>query len=225
MALKNKHSKVARVGMVAMLQRLLPIFVGSSITVTGDIYDPSWSYVDFSTPLSIVIIIWLAIYAAVIPYEVFEAGIFRHLPRGMITIGDIISWTSSSTTLRDDFSDPSANGTELEGNPLDTEIEGDKSEQWYMEARLRLARKRYHFSLNKRTDDRGTLFTLGIDQVRDREPLPQFQATGLLRHRRRVLVDFDGEAGQGREYRISGAGRFRVLGKKSSEKTSTSEYN
>ena len=120
-ALINKHWKVARVSAIALLQRVLPILVGASITIVlptyrGTGYDDPYE-VSVNFPQCIIIIIWLLFYAVIIHYEVLEAGHKRNLPRNYHSIADILSWTYASRLLRKDDSDEYENG-KLTGNPF-----------------------------------------------------------------------------------------------------------
>ena len=110
-ALTRSHWKVFRVAIFALLQRILPIVVGASVTIYPTDLDADGSEegcaVKFSTPLSIVTIVWMVVYLAVIPYEILESGYTRHLPRANITIADLLSWTCSSRLLCEDYDDTS----------------------------------------------------------------------------------------------------------------------
>lgn len=175
-AMKNKHWKVARVSAVALLQRLLPILVGASIQITDwSISRDSHHYVvSASFPQFIIIIIWLLVYAVMIPYEFLEVGHKRNLPRNYHSIADILSWTYASRLLRKDDSNEYEDG-KLTGNPFNTVkssrpetsdrwYDGFQSERWYMEARLRMSCQKYQFGLYKSTThpDR---YCMGIDEA------------------------------------------------------------
>lgn len=241
-ALQNKHWKVARVSAVALLQRLLPILVGSSVVIMNypedSIYlppphrDPYWIYVSY--PQCIIIIIWLLFYAAIIPYEVLEADRKRNLPRNYHSIADILSWTYASRLLRKDDSDEYEKG-KLTGNPFNaiksSEPETDgrwyggfQSEKWYMEARLRMSGQKYQFGLYESTThpDR---YCMGIDEagpnmeaVPEPSPSPS-TATWRARLTRRkktvsasVLPTFD-ETGSGANLKLAGK-EYSVSGDK-----------
>lgn len=175
-ALTRGHWKVFRVALFALLQRVLPIVVGASVTIWPPDENGEGGAVEFSTPLSIVTIVWMVVYLAVIPYEILESGYTRHLPRANITIADLLSWTCSSRLLCDDGEDANAveaaaddhdssdeikeGGLEarqsektrlLAGNPLDVFAEGRLSQKWFMEARLRIASEhtRFGFGLDE----------------------------------------------------------------------------
>ena len=217
------HWKVTRTASVAMLQRLLPIIAGASITVSSRDHDlnGSGSTIQLSTPLSIITIVYLAVYLLLIPYEVLESGYNRHLPRDSLTIGDLLSWTCSSPILRQDHInlDPDRPETGLlEGNPLDTSADGPRSQKWYMEARLRLAQLRFSFGMEIATaEDVNSEYTIGIKSSGADTPDLSRPLKGL---RRRVANLADAEKGNmtgGGPYKISGSRRFTI--------TSSSESN
>lgn len=137
-AVQNKHWGVAWTSTVSLLQRLLPILTAASTTVIGD---ESGAEIYASYPLFVIIIIWLCVYAVLIPYQVFGNGLTRHLPRNYGSIADIISWCYASKILRQD-----------EGDAFDVPLNAEqteKSERWYMEARLRLKQKDEDSDFNK----------------------------------------------------------------------------
>jgi hypothetical protein len=160
------HWKVFRTAIYATLQRLLPIVVGGSITLWTDPQSRgNHAVIQFSTPLSVVVIIYLVAYLAIIPYEVFEAGYSRHLPGDCLTIADILSWTCCSSMLRKDTVD--LNDDQLEAklpasNPLDTRSDEPHNQKWYMGSRPRLAQQRFKMGLI-RVSSRGDVYTVGID--------------------------------------------------------------
>jgi len=175
------HWKIFRTATLALLQRILPIVVGASVTVRSGYCDNEGCTVEFSVPMSIITIVWMAAYLVLIPYEVLEPGYTRHLPRVNITIGDLLSWSCSSRLLRGhnlnivpegEDSEPLAEETGLlAGNPLDVFGSGRQSERWFMEARLRLAQQRFSFGLEEISSKPGK-FTIGIKSVTKHRTTP-----------------------------------------------------
>jgi len=170
-AASRRHWKIVRTAGIALLQRLLPIIAGASISVSNhSASPPGSSTIQLSTPLSIFTIGYLASYILLIPYEVYSPGYTRHLPRDSLTIADLISWSCSSSILRGDNNLPSDTENDspetglLAGNPLDTSAEEPWNRKWCMEARLRLARKRYGFGLEGVKGTEGG-YTMGITTV------------------------------------------------------------
>ncbi|KAB5549572.1 hypothetical protein GE09DRAFT_1223394 [Coniochaeta sp. 2T2.1] len=162
-AASRGHWKVFRTGVYATLQRSLPIIVGASIKIFP--ISPDRSEVQFSTPLSIVVIVFMVVYLVIIPYEVFEAGYSRHLPRDCLVIADLLSWTCCSSILRNNTI--TLNDDQLEEklpptNPLDTRSDPPHNEKWHMEARLRLAQQRFSMGLI-RVSSRNGMYMVGID--------------------------------------------------------------
>jgi hypothetical protein len=104
------------------------------------------------------------------------------------------------------------------GNPLDVPVGGEESEQWHLEARLRLSKKRFRFGLNKISPTRTGSpegYTVGICEYHD--------LIDVLRPRRHWFTRLWNEylsktepnvskpAGEeGGVYRITGAARFGV---------------
>ncbi|KAB5578764.1 hypothetical protein GE09DRAFT_1281067 [Coniochaeta sp. 2T2.1] len=128
-AASRGHWKGVRTGVYATLQRSLPIIVGASIKIFP--LADYQSEVQFSTPLSIIVIVFMVVYLVIIPYEVFEAGYSRHLPRDCLTIADLLSWTCSSSILRKNTI--ALNDGQLEEklpptNPLDTRSDAPHNE-------------------------------------------------------------------------------------------------
>ena len=223
-AITNQHWKVARASAIALLQRLLPILVGGSIQVTDN---DGTCIISASLPLFIIIIIWLLIYAIIIPYEVLEAGHKRHLPRNYLSIADILSWTYASKLLRNNGSGTFNTG-EVAGNPFDVSngslprsrrwYEGARSERWFMEARLRLSCQEYQFGVYKSTTY-PDIYCIGIDQAgtgAEVVPEPEPHARqARLRWRKRhngLLPNFETDrAREEKEYLVSGDNRFIML--------------
>lgn len=230
-AIMNKDWKVARVSAVAPLQRLLPIIVGASIQVVDN---DGTCTITASVP-QFIIIIWLLVYVAIIPYEVLETGHKRHLPRNYSSIADILSWTYASRLLRKDVSEKFEDG-ELAGNPFDVlkssrtesdhSYEGFQIERWYMEARLRLSCQEYQFGLYKSTTHPDT-YCIGIDEaqggfeaVPEPEPADHPGRQAKIRRRKKknpsILPTYEtGRAGEvkeaEKEYPVSGDTRFVML--------------
>jgi len=225
------HVKIVTTGILALLQRLLPIIGGASITIVPHDRDQTASIVQFSLPLGILIVIYLVVYVIAIPYEVFESGFSRHLPRDCLTIADLLSWTCSSQLLRDNsvsFNPDSSETGLLEGNPLDTHALGARSQKWYMEARLRLAQKRYTFGLEQTWSKPGS-YMIGIHMENSEEAGSETASEREVRRearkalalhrpakglRRRIarLKDEEEANSNGKKYTISGAKKFVILG-------------
>jgi hypothetical protein len=160
-ALKNGHKRIAWTSVVAVVQRLLPILIGASITVVPG--DESGSVIYASTPLFICVIAWLALYCFLIPLEIFgwklpRDYVKRHLPRFYSSISDLVSWSYASKLLCLD-----------DGDPFELPVMGPKNEQWYMEARLRLKQNhdgsefaKYSFGLYESTEHKG-IKCMGFD--------------------------------------------------------------
>ncbi|KAK0719442.1 hypothetical protein B0H67DRAFT_151503 [Lasiosphaeris hirsuta] len=209
------HWKVVRTASIALLQRLLPIIAGASIAVGGSADDSGISRIQFSAPMSIIVIIYLAVYIAIIPYEVYESGYSRHLPRDCLTMADLLSWTCSSHILRQDSIslDPDSPETGLlGGNPLDTSADEPQNQKWYMEARLRLAQQRYSFGLESVPFKDGT-YTVGI-KCSDAETPELHRASKRICRRIARLGDVDAErVGSNEEtsYKIAGASKFTII--------------
>lgn len=219
------HSKIVSTGILALLQRLLPIIGGASITIVPHDRDQTASIVQFSLPLGIIIVIYLVVYVIAIPYEAFESGFSRHLPRDCLTIADLLSWTCSSRILRDNSVSFNPNSPEtglLEGNPLDTRASGSRSQKWHMEARLRLAQKRFTFGLEK-IWSKPDSYMIGIHMESSEEAVSR---TAAERDARKALalrrpakglrrciarLKDEEEASDGDKYMISGAKNFVVL--------------
>ncbi|KAK5656566.1 hypothetical protein OQA88_4545 [Cercophora sp. LCS_1] len=207
------HWKVVRTASFAMLQRLLPIIAGASVSVSSHNSDTTASMIQFSTPLSIITMAYLAAYSILIPYEDFESGYTRHLPRDSLSIGDLLSWTCSSDLLRKDAitSDGYESNPDtglLAGNPFDTKATGPQSERWNMEARLRLAQLRFSFGL-ARVSSGGDAYTVGI-KTDDDVPHLHRPMRGLRKRVARVKdEEKDAEVAE-EKYRISGASKFAV---------------
>lgn len=164
-AFMNKDWKVARVSAVSLLQRLLPILVAGMITVVDE---HDYCAVHASLPLLIISLIFLGAYVILIPYEVTEDGLKRHLPRNYEAIADQISWCYASSLLQSDAFD----------------VQGPKYEQWQMEAILRLKLHSYQYGVYKSTIHDGT-HCIGFDEEDKAEPvgLPDKRSLRRRRHR------------------------------------------
>lgn len=152
-ALTKKHWKVARVSAISLLQRLLPIIVAALVTVV-DAKDYRRIYV--SSPLLIISLGYLFSYIILIPFEVCQDGLKRHLPRSYEAIADVISWCYASSLLRSD-------AFELSWRKRD-EASGYVCERWQMEAALRLKHHSYLFGAYKSQLDPGT-HCIGFDEA------------------------------------------------------------
>lgn len=126
-ALKRKHKQVARVGTTAMLQRVLPILVASSITVYSPADLSANSAMRISQPFFIIITIWLAIYAVYLPWEAHQCGYSRHLPRVPLSIADLLSWTTSSRLLN--LGAPAQSEGDTGDDPFDIRYKANKPRQ------------------------------------------------------------------------------------------------
>jgi hypothetical protein len=202
-AMTRRHWKVFKSGLFALIQRLFPILIGSSITV-NEAY--GGTTITFSTPLSFTIIIWLVVYIVAISYEIIKADYSRHLPRDYVAIADLLSWACSSDVLRNDTI--RSNDTDaLEDNPLDHASNGP-GEKWYMEARLRLAQQIYRFDLARVPSQEG-LSTIGIstsDGVR--QSLDPPQSRSLFGRRKATRSREDGSKPL---EKIAGAKKFKIV--------------
>jgi len=209
------HWLVFSTALFAILQRLLPIVVGASITTWGSDSDASISTIQFSTPLSCVTIVYLFVYILAIPWIAFISGYKRHMPRDSITISDLLSWACSSHVLRQDAVDLDPDRPEtglLAGNPLDTGSEQPRDEKWYMEARLRLAQQRFSFG-PETVPGKDQLYSIGIKTFDAATPRLHRPSRGL-RRRVAAMRGGDEETGPGDEatrFKIAGAGRFTVV--------------
>lgn len=128
-ALTKGHKRVACTSLMAILQRLLPIMTAGSTTIVPHEND---CIVYASKPIFICVIVWLGLYAFLIPLESFGWPISRHsierrLPRSYSSISDLLSWTYASKLLRQE-----------DGSPFDVPIKGPKAKQWYMTSKLML---------------------------------------------------------------------------------------
>ncbi|KAK7921324.1 hypothetical protein PG985_009346 [Apiospora marii] len=170
-ALGKGHARVAVLMVIAILGRLLPIVVGSAISVFKV---DDWALLRFSRPLSIIIIVWLVLYLVLVIWISAEDEPERQLPRFYRSIADLLSWTCSSSLIRDD-------NFAGEGNPFDITLKGrergqdnqtsevtqrvsGQGQQWYMKARLRMARKRYRFGVVPVYGE-SNMYTMGIEAV------------------------------------------------------------
>jgi hypothetical protein len=202
-AMQRKHWKVFRTSLLALLQRILPIIVGGSITVT-DLGDGR-SSLRFSTSLFIIIIVWLAVYALLIPFEVLESDSSRYLPRCYSSIADLLSWTSSSDLLRRDCLETDTTESGATENPFNIYVDGGKTNnemraKWYMEARLGLLMKKYQFGLVKIANGENR-YTMGIDFADNTTELSHVGQHRLFRKKRE-------EADTSAPFCIAGAGHF-----------------
>ncbi|KAK6844918.1 hypothetical protein PG995_015028 [Apiospora arundinis] len=172
-ALAKGHAKIAFLMAMAILARLLPIVTAASFTIIGG-EDDKETLIRFSLPLSIIVIVWLAIYLVLIVWILATEERERQLPRYYYTIADLLSWTCSSSLLRDDkFAGVS------KGNPFDVVLKGreqvqdekeeavvnrasGQGQQWHMKARLRMAQKRYRFGVVP-VQGENNLYTIGIE--------------------------------------------------------------
>ncbi|CAM1503706.1 Fc.00g012970.m01.CDS01 [Cosmosporella sp. VM-42] len=225
-ALKRRHWKVARTAAVALLQRGLPILVGSSFVISYG--EDNGANVEISIPFFVAIIAWMFVYILLIPYEVRESGYDRHLPRELESIGDLLSWIYSSSLLQ---GGDGGSGGQVDGekaahpgnDPLDIKFElhglepqpgtqrdwGVEVERWHMEARLLLTKTRLCFGLS---NIRGTNeYTIGICNSEDLIDVLQPPASSacLSRKRRKgPRQDTEGRL----EYSIAGTQDFKVIG-------------
>lgn len=220
-AFVRKHWKVARTTIFSLLQRALPIIVGSSVTI---IDDPGVAYyqVKISRSSFVVITVWLGVYLVLIPYEILECGYNRNLPRNFTTIGDLLSWTWGSRLLRDGNFGGQAIGGEENGpnsnnensnNPLDFPVQSEESEQWNMEARLRLLKKRFRFGLSKISSTRpgsSEGYTVGICESSDLVDVLRPTVPWPVRLWKKSKGPNPAGA-EGGPYRISGAMKFGVI--------------
>lgn len=170
-ALGKGHARVALLMLMAILARLLPIVASSAISVTKT---SKRATVWFSLPLSIVIIVWLVLYLVLIIWLSATEEPERQLPRFYRSIADLLSWTCSSSLIRND-------NFAGEGNPFDVTLRGrergqggqtsdatqrvsGQGQQWYMKARLRMVRRRYRFGVVP-VYGKNNLYTVGIEAV------------------------------------------------------------
>jgi Protein of unknown function (DUF3433) len=170
-AIVNSHWKVARVSAISLVQRLLPIIVAGMVTVV-DNHDHRTVYASF--PLLIISMIFLGSYVILIPLEVMEDGLKRHLPRNYSAIADLISWCYASSLLRCDALAAS----------------GHDFERWQMEAALRLKRHSYQFGVYRSKLHPGT-HCVGFDEADEAEPVDLPDQKSLRRRRRRASHDLN----------------------------------
>jgi signal transduction histidine kinase len=168
-AIVNMHWKVARVSAISLVQRLLPIIVASMVTVVDD-GDHRTVYA--SLPLLVISMIFLGSYVCIIPFEVTEDGLKRHLPRNYSAIADLISWCYASSLLQCDALAAS----------------GPDFERWQMEAAIRLKRHSYQFGVYRSKLHPGT-HCVGFDEQDEAEPVDLPDKKSLLRRRRRASHD------------------------------------
>ena len=172
-AIANQHWKVARVSAISLLQRLLPIIVAGMVTVV-DGKDHRTVYASF--PLLIISLIYLGLYVFLIPFEVCQDGLKRHLPRNYSAIADLISWCYASSLLRSD-------ALGLLWRKRD-DAPGYICERWQMEATLRLKHHLYQFGVYKSQLNPGT-HCIGFDEANqvDAVDLPDARSLRRRRHR------------------------------------------
>ncbi|ERF68830.1 hypothetical protein EPUS_06274 [Endocarpon pusillum Z07020] len=173
-AFTNKHWKVARVSAISLLQRLLPIIIPGMVTVV-DGKDHRTVYV--SIPLLIVSLIYLGSYIILIPFEVCQNGLKRHLPRNYSAIADLISWCYASSLLRSD-------AFELSWRKRN-DAPGYVYERWQMEAALRLKHHSYQFGVYKSQLNPGT-HCIGFDEANQVDAVDLPDKRSLRRRRRRA---------------------------------------
>ena len=162
------HARLAFLMLMAILGRLLPIVVASAISV----FEKDGVSVRFSLPQSIIVIVWLVLYLVLVIWLLATEEPERQLPRYYRSIADLLSWTCSSSLMRDE-------NFAGEGNPFDVTLEGrergqdsqtsevtrrvsGQGQQWYMKARLRMVRKRYRFGVFPVHGERDQ-YTVGIE--------------------------------------------------------------
>ncbi|KAK8130408.1 hypothetical protein PG999_002788 [Apiospora kogelbergensis] len=171
-AMGKGHVKVAFLMGMAMLGRLLPIVATASYSLASNDEE---TFIRFSLPLSIIIIVWLVVYFLLILWMLATEERERQLPRCYYTIADLLSWTCSSSLLRDDkfMGENKGNPFDviLKGNLEQVQDENDRAvasrvsgygQQWYMKARLRMAQKRYWFGVVPVYGE-NNLYTIGIE--------------------------------------------------------------
>jgi hypothetical protein len=207
------HWKVFRTALFAMLQRLLPIIAGASISVLGYGSEGSTftSTIQFSTPLTVFVIIYLVAYLLLIPYEVFESAYTRYLPRDSLTIADLLSWTCSSRILREDtiHLEPDQQDAKLpDSNPLDTRSDSPHNKRWYMEARLRLAQQAFSFGLERITGKTDS-YSMGINT--STATTLYRPSRGLRRRVAKIKKGGNRIENPNALYRIAGSERFQVV--------------
>jgi len=213
-AFSRNHWKVGRTAVMAMLQRALPIIVAGSFNVYG-LGNASESAVEISRVYFIIIIIWLAVYLVMIPYEVLECGYSRHLPRNFMSIADLLSWTYSSSLFRVDTLNEKRSGGLID-DPLDIQFkreerdQGVKREQWHMEARLRLAENEFCFGLSK-VPETG-FYTMGICDSKEWEDvlIPPVPWPFRLWEKKKGSSGQDVET-EKVKYPIAGTQKFNIL--------------
>ena len=209
-AMTNRHWKVARASVLALVTRLLPIIVGGSITIVAERHDGNGVEVHASKPLFLWAMVFFASFILLIPFEVTRDGYYRHLPRNMRSIADVVSWCYASQLLR-------------RCDVFDVAINGPESELWHMHARLRLLKKEYQFGLYANTVRPGT-YCIGFDEVENviEVPEPPEPWTGRLwARRRKQKVEFD----RSRPYTMSDTSRFEpLLESKAEQSTSVFSY-
>ena len=237
MAIKNRHWKIVRTSLMALLQRLLPILVGGSITVVEEMDGSCTVYA--SLPLFVCAIAWLVAYSILIPFEVTEDNYNRYLPREYLSIMDIISWCYDSgllhnhasvhtrpDLLRDNFFDIS--NSEPDGKKFHLE------ERWYMEARLRLAKQKYRFGLYGSTKS-PSIFRIGIDEERNSKEIdppdsrtankkPSSIFRWIMRRQQRHVIQLEDRRGAGM-VRMSDTSRFVPLLDGIAEHTATTNMD
>ncbi|KAK1845224.1 phosphoribosylaminoimidazole-succinocarboxamide synthase [Colletotrichum chrysophilum] len=188
-ACQNKHWKVARVSVWAALIRLMPTLVGSSITVYHYITEPNTCLVCFTKELFIVSIIGFAMCSVLILFEVLKDLRSRRMPRDWLTIGDLVSWASTSDLLGVPRTTSSGSDNDSPWkDPLDVAVDGEKGKQWYMQERLKLQLKRYCLGYSKVPGTGHHAFGIkgyvhyDVDHEAEQiEQLPPVRVSGLLR--------------------------------------------
>ncbi|KAK7414782.1 hypothetical protein QQX98_006384 [Neonectria punicea] len=205
-ALGRKHWEVALSSALAILHRGLPILVGASIGVWDE---NERTLVEFSLPMSVIIIVSMVPSVVFVLYEFFWAGYSRHLPRDYICIADLLSWTCSGHILRTDVVDQSEHGS-LRGNPFDNR-DGTMAKRWYLEARLRLANLKYRFDLENIRRGRNQFSTMGLTSSTAATGKLRTPGKGLLRRRKKTEACDGGVDTREESFTIAGAGRFKII--------------
>ncbi|KAJ2895177.1 hypothetical protein MKZ38_006842 [Zalerion maritima] len=191
-AFLNRHWDTALVNSLAAIQRLLPIMVGSSVAV----YPGNPVFIVISKATAMILVVWLMVYTIAIGYLLqSKKGGSRRLPRNFLSVGDIISWTCSSSLLRDSPGSGggrTANGNHpymwrcREHNPLDIPV-GNHFTRCHMESQLLLSERRCAFGLfpaygRSKPDEKA----LGIEWSGDTSMLEDWGHQGLFRRRQKT---------------------------------------
>jgi hypothetical protein len=223
-AIQNGHVRVSFTAVLALLQRLLPIFVGASIAIRTDI-DLGITTLQLSRPLLYLIGLWLIMYIGWIVYEILMWDYSRYLSRNYTSIADLLSWTYSSRLLRSDTGMEDASvkivGNVLDMSTLEAESDEPPRERWHMTCRLRLAKKKYRLGLTTLYNN-SNMHTIGIYEYEEGvdQPILEEPATygllGSLRRRKRKRTGVRGTVT--RSYSVKGSRRYERINAKGGEK-------